>query len=302
MEFRQLHTFLTLAEIRGFTRTAEWLGYAQSSVTAQIQALEEELGVKLFDRLGKKVVLTEAGEKLLPVAQEIQRLHDYAKELVRDSKEPSGTLVIGATESLAAYRLPPIIQSYRQRFPQVKLILRPGFCSELRNDVREGKLDMSFLLGPEVPSTDLILETLALEKMVLIAPNDHRLIGTKGIDAHDLQKEMILHTEPGSSYRMSFEQYLKSHNILEHQSGDFWNIEAIKSCVISGLGISYLPKFTIESELRENKLSELDWKDPIPAVSMHMTYHKSKVISPALREWMNLVLEHAKLWQEAQAY
>lgn len=97
MELRHLHTFKTVAEVRGFTRAAELLGYAQSSITAQIQFLEEEVGAPLFNRLGKKITLTEAGKRLLPYACEILKLHDSALETTKESGIPSGTIVIGAS-------------------------------------------------------------------------------------------------------------------------------------------------------------------------------------------------------------
>ncbi|PTX59573.1 regulatory helix-turn-helix LysR family protein [Melghirimyces profundicolus] len=113
MELRHLKTFRTVAKRGGFTRAGEELGYAQSTITSHIHALEEELGSPLFDRLGKRTVLTEAGQRLLPYAEEMDRLSREAAETVVTEETPSGPLRIGAPESLLVYRLPTILYEYR---------------------------------------------------------------------------------------------------------------------------------------------------------------------------------------------
>src|SRR5436305_10504034 len=124
MELRQLKTFQTVAATLSFTRSAELLDYAQSSVTAQIRSLEDELGVQLFDRLGRHIALTEAGIRLLDYAEKMLSLADEAALAVTDSAEPAGQLVIAAPETLSGYRLPPLLKQFRAKFPRVQLILR----------------------------------------------------------------------------------------------------------------------------------------------------------------------------------
>src|SRR5215210_5308545 len=117
MELRQLETFRAVAGPLSFTRAAVTLGYAQSSVTAQIQALEAELGVALFDRLGRRVALTEAGQRLLEYADRLLSLADEARAAVAEGAEPAGTLTVGAPETVLTYRLPRVLQRYRATFP-----------------------------------------------------------------------------------------------------------------------------------------------------------------------------------------
>lgn len=294
MEFRHLLTFKVVAEVRGFTRAAEILGYAQSSITAQIQALEEELGTPLFDRLGKKIVLTDAGVRLLPYVQEMTKLQDSIKAIAQSKDEPSGTLVIGAPESLAAYRLPPIIREFRANYPMVKMVLKPGLCWELRSHVRNGELDLAFLLEAESDAPDLHIETLVVEKMVLIAPPEHPLAQLPSVEPHHLKDEIILHTEPGCSYRSLFEKYLIQHGIYTNPEMEFWNIEAIKNCVMCGLGISFLPQITVQAEIASGKLVALNWNDESHRVSTQLVYHRSKWMTPALSEFLQLVRKHLK--------
>jgi DNA-binding transcriptional LysR family regulator len=294
MEFRHLLTFKVVAEVRGFTRAAEILGYAQSSITAQIQSLEEELGTPLFDRLGKKIVLTDAGERLLPYVQEMTKLQDSIKAIAQSKDEPSGTLVIGAPESLAAYRLPPIIREFRAHYPMVKMVLKPGLCWELRSHVRNGELDLAFLLEAASDAPDLHIETLVVEKMSLIASPDHPLVQLPSVEPHHLKDETILHTEPGCSYRSLFEKHLIQHGIYTNPDMEFWNIEAIKNCVMCGLGISFLPHITVQTEIRDGKLVALNWDDESHRVSTQLVYHRSKWMTPALREFLKVVRKHLK--------
>lgn len=301
MELRQLHTFKVVAELRGFTRAAELLGYAQSSVTAQIQSLEEEIGSPLFDRLGKKITLTEAGLRLLPYAQEILKLHTAALDLAKDHEAPSGTLVIGAPESLAAYRLPSVIKEYRQFYPQVKMVLKPGLCWEMRTKVRSGELDLAFLLEPPAAFPDLHTETLVIEKMTLVSSPDHPLASVPKMEPEQLKNETFLHTEPGCSYRSLFEKHLNQMGVYPNSDLEFWNIEAIKNCVICGLGISFLPYITVRRELEEKKLVSLNWGEMSDSVCTQLVYHRSKWLTPAMKEFLSLVQRHANEWKKAFA-
>lgn len=298
MESRHLFTFLVVVEVGSFTRAAQRLDYAQSSITAQIQSLEAELGTPLFDRMNKKILLTDAGRRLLPYAQEISKMHSLAKDAIRSDADMSGTLTIGAPESLAAFRLPNMIREYRKNHPSVKIILKPGACPELLEMIRSGALDIAFLLQPEMEDRELHIETLIDEKMAMIAPIDHPLVGKKHVVPEDLRTETILHTESGCTYRTLFEQYLNNHGIFPDPSLEFWSLEAIKQCVMAGLGISFLPLVAVKRELQEGKLALLDWDDREQRVYTQLGYHLKKWQSPALDAFLEIVHRHANSWQK----
>ncbi|MBY0009749.1 LysR family transcriptional regulator [Paenibacillus typhae] len=297
MESRHLFTFLVVVEAGSFTRAAQKLDYAQSSITGQIQALEAELGQPLFDRIGKKIILTDAGRRLLPYAQEISRMHALAQDALRSETELSGVLRIGAPESLAAFRLPGIIKEFRGSHPKVQITLKPGACWELTEFVRTGELDLAFLLQPETEYKDLICETLIHEAMTLVAPLDHPLVRLKEVVPLDLKDHTILHTETGCTYRTLFERHLNSHGVFPDPNLEFWSIEAIKQCVMSGLGISFLPLITVRNELAEGKLARLNWNDESQRVATQIVYHNKKWMSPALQQFLQMVQNHAAKWR-----
>ncbi|ETT70310.1 MULTISPECIES: LysR family transcriptional regulator [Paenibacillus] len=301
MESKHLFTFLVVVETGSFTRAAQKLDYAQSSITAQIQALEAELGQPLFDRISKKIMLTDAGRRLLPYAQEISKMHTMAENALRSETEIAGSLRIGAPESLAAFRLPGIIKDFRSRYPQVQITLKPGACWELTEFIRSGELDLAFLLQPETEYKDIYCETLIHEAMALVAPLDHPLLELAEVEPHQLKNVTILHTEAGCTYRTLFERHLNSHGVFPDPNLEFWSIEAIKQCVMAGLGLSFLPQITVKRELAEGKLGRLNWNDQSQRVATQIAYHNKKWKSPALSEFLRMVEKHAAGWREATA-
>jgi DNA-binding transcriptional LysR family regulator len=298
MELRHLLTFIAVVEAGSFTKAAAALGYVQSSVTAQIQALETELGAAMFDRFGKKTTLTDAGQKFLPYAQEISKLHALAKDAIRFNDEISGTLTISAPESLTAFRLPAVIREFKNRYGDVQITLKPGLCSEMGDRVKSGEMDLVIMLQHPAEDKDLLIEPLVEEKMTLIAPPGHPLEKVIPVTPAHLKNEVMLYTEPGCTYRALFEHTLNASGVYPSQGLEFWSIEAIKNCVISGLGLSFLPLITVESEIRQGRLSALAWDDRPQRLVTQMASHKKRVITPVMREFMCLIRQHAVKWRE----
>lgn len=298
MELRHLLTFIAVVEAGSFTKAAAALGYVQSSVTAQIQSLETELGTALFDRFGKKTTLTHAGQKFLPYAQEISKLHALAKDAIRFNDEISGALTISAPESLTAFRLPAVIREFKNRYGAVQIVLKPGLCWEMADRVKSGEMDLAFMLQHPAEDKDLLIEPLVEEKMILIAPPGHPLEKVNPVTPADLRNEVMLYTEPGCTYRALFEHTLNACGVYPRQGLEFWSIEAIKNCVISGLGLSFLPFITVDSEIRQGRLSALAWDDRPQRLVTQMASHKKRAITPAMREFMCLVRQHAVKWRE----
>lgn len=281
VELKHLQTFRTLAEELSFTRTAERLNYAQSSVSTQIQMLEHEFGAPLVERLGKRIRLTAAGEHLLGYVHRLLGLAEEAHGTLARPDVVSGTLTVGSVESLCAYRLAPVLKAYRDQFPQVEIIFRTGICADLRKAVWHGSLDLAVTL--EAPSQDpgLCFEILRPEPMQVLAPADHPLARLAVVYPEDLADQTLLLTEPGCSYRVMLEGALEGVG-LSNPHVEFFSVEAIKQCVRAGLGVTLLPAMAVHEEIAQGSLVALPWHGPEFSVSTQLVWHKDKWLSPAL--------------------
>jgi DNA-binding transcriptional LysR family regulator len=288
MDFRQLNSFLAISKLQSFTGAASTLGYAQSTITTQIKQLEEELGVKLFDRIGKNVTLTHEGKKLLPYAKQMLKLSQDIKNVVFNDDSPSGTLTIGAAESLCVLRLPEILKEYRKLFPEVEVSLKFGSCADFRHYLKDNIIDVAFSLGRKIDSEDFISEVEFDETMLLLAYPGHPLIDKKEIFPKDIENEPLILTEIGCSYRASFENILNEYNVKENLVLETGSVQAIKQFTMSGLGITLLPKVAVEDEIKSGKLIPLNWVGPSFGVISQVIYHKDKWISSALKEFLIL--------------
>lgn len=294
MEIRHLITFKSIVDKGGFARAATHLGYAQSTVTSHIQSLEQELGVPLFDRIGKKVQLTKVGDQFLTHATHMIQLYTKAKDVFSKEEEETGTLLIGAPESLTIYRLPLIIQAFRKLYPKINIIMKSAPCWELKEELRKGELDIAFFLQAPMDDHELQLETLFEEPLVIILPTDsqfNRTLETFKLD----ENENILLTEQGS-YRDYFEAFLRRKGIATESGIEFSSVEAIKQCIMCGLGISMLPFVTVKNEIEQGKIKSIKWDSSLGSVSTIMSWHKNKWLSHATKEFIEIVKEHAKSW------
>jgi DNA-binding transcriptional LysR family regulator len=287
MDLRQLTTFRVAAMTLSFTRTAATLNYVQSSVTAQIQSLEEELGVPLFDRLGKKLILTDAGARLLVYAGKLLDLADEAKAAVSGRSDPTGVVTISAPETLCTYRLPEVLHRFRQRYPQVTLRLKPHTVIDPRRYMLEAGADVAFILERPPHLDGVIIETLFPEPLLLLAAPDHPLVGAPVVRP----AEQMLLTEIGCGYRGILERQLATAGVRATSTLEFDSVEAIKQCVMAGMGITVLPAVTAQRELVEGRLVALPWTEPGFEVLTEMVLHKDKWISPALRAFLDVARE-----------
>ncbi len=288
MELRQLKAFVTVAKLQSFTKAAEKLDYAQSSITAQIHTLETELGVKLFERLGRQVCLTVNGTCLLDYAEKILQLTTEATERVSGENIPSGELIIGAAETLCVFRLPKLLQENREKYPNVRIKVKLGSCEEFPDWLRKNEIDIAFALTQGIDEPDLAVKTLLYEPMVVVGSSKHRLIEPKGIYPDSLRGECIIMTEKGCGYRSVFENMLATAGVTYSDLLEFGSVEAIKQCVMSGIGIATLPLVAVKQELDKGSLVDLNWKGPIFDIKTQLFYHKDKWLTPALKAFIEM--------------
>ncbi|MER5713089.1 LysR family transcriptional regulator [Streptomyces sp. NPDC042898] len=279
MELRLLVAFEKVADVLSFTRAAADLGYAQSSVTGQIRSLETSLGVELFERLGSRIRLTEAGERLLPYARRMTELAEEARTAVATAAEPTGTIAVGTMESLTSYRLPPLLEYFHHRYPKVRLTLRPTLGDATRQALRQGTYDVGFLMEPGTEHEGLESEVLAPEPLVLVAGPGHTLAGRTGLTSADLAAAHLVGTEPGCPYRDLFEEELRE---WAPPFMEFGTIEATKRGVTSGLGVALLPRVTVAEELASGTLVALDWEAPFTLFTQ-LAWRRGKKLPPHVR-------------------
>lgn len=294
MELRNLKTFVTIAKFGSFTQAAELLGYAQSTITTQIQVLEEELNTKLFDRLGRNIFLTSNGERLLTYAEQILKISSEASDAISGSEATKGTLTIGAVESLCVIRLPQLLKKYHELYPKVDIIIKLGSCNELRNFLRNNMVDIAVFLSTEITDGDFITKVKFNEPMVVLASPTHPITKIKSIVPEDLKMESLILTEKGCAYRTMFEAMLNSAGAYPKSILEVGSIQAIKQFTMSDLGITLLPYIAVEKELNEKQLVMLDWKGPKFNMLTQVLYHKDKWVSPAMQAFLDLLGEFRK--------
>ncbi|OMF07713.1 LysR family transcriptional regulator [Paenibacillus amylolyticus] len=288
MEIRQLKTFWTLASTCSFSQTAELLSYVPSTITMQIKSLEEELGVKLLDRLGKKVVLTDAGQQFLPYATKILNDVEEAKCISSQHGELAGTVVIGADEVLCAYLLPALFKRFRADYPGVRLLFRPLSGQELKSSLREGHADVVFVLDEPMNSKDLHSEFLKDETFQMVVSPDHMLASRSALVIDDFHKQHFLLTEKNCSYRTYFDQSITKKGADALTELEFHSVEAIKQCVAAGLGIALLPEMALKKELSDGEVVALPWDLSDISFSAQMLWHREKWISPSMAAFMEV--------------
>lgn len=192
MEFRQLKTFRVVADLLSFTRAAEHLYMAQSSVSAQIRSLEQELEVKLFDRIGRRVLLTDAGSKLYDYARRIEGMTEEIRSEVAGESYMRGSLTIRVPETLAAVYMPTIVERFYREHPQVGLNFINCTDRQLREELNSGRIDLAFLIIDAVTFGEVNVRLLKSEPLALVAGPLHPLFRKKRVGLRDLDSQTLL--------------------------------------------------------------------------------------------------------------
>ena len=286
MENRNLYTFKRVCELNSITKAAEQLGYAQSTVTTQIKLLENELGVKLFERYGTTIRITDVGEKLLEYSNEIFRITDRFLDVIHEEKVTSGSLRIAAVDSVCMTVLPNILNQFIQKYPKVNIKIVSGVADELKHYLASGQADIAFVLDFNKPSDELYL---LLEKTVELGfyiAADAPLEST-GVALKDLKKQKFVLTEPNCQYRKRVEVFLGRNGIKPNVIMESSSTEAIIKIVANGLGITYLPGLVANENQRIKKLHLKD-KGNEEKLFLQLLIHKNKWKSTIINEFIRI--------------
>ena len=250
MDAADLRFFEEVAQSGGMSRAAKKLNTVQSNVTRRIRTLESELNVSLFNRTGRGVSLTPAGEQLLPFAIRVARLIDEAARAISDDGRPKGSLVVGSLETTAALRLTPFLSQFVADFPEVDFSLKTGTSRELVEDVLEHRLEGAFVCGP-VHHPDLLQRKMYQERLVLLTARRETSLGAY-LRKNDLRMVVL---RAGCSYRLILESWLAHRGIVGVRILEFGTLEAIISCVEAGLGMTLLPEALVGPVWRDERVA-----------------------------------------------
>lgn len=262
MDVRHIKSFLLVAKTGSFTRAAEQLGYVQSSVSAQVNALEKELGVKLFRRdAGKRVILTTAGELLLPMAKELIAISD---KIVTSLMPEQETLIVATVESLSNSRLKAFFQQYHTMYPQINLIFQYGSCAQNLLALREGKVDLAILFDKNINITDsdVKVQFRCPEPIRFFSSPEHFLACKGSVNIGNLEGLEVILTERGCSYHDAFITFVREHNIKLRRIVEVNNIATIVEFVRTSQGITLLPEIAVREEVNSGKLIPVNWIGP----------------------------------------
>lgn len=248
MDLDDLRIFRSVVQEGGITRAAERLNRVQSNVTTRVRQLEEDLGVDLFIREGKRMHLSPNGKVLLDYADRLLDLAQEARDAVHDGT-PRGPFRLGAMESTAAIRLPAPLSEFHQRYPEVKLDLYTAMIQKLAARVLTGELDAALVAGPIGDEFDKV--TVYDEELVLVAEAGHPPIRTP----RDVKSRSVLAFETGCPYRLRMQQWFARSDALPERIIEMSSWHAIVGCAAARMGIAVLPKMVLSTFPKSNFLS-----------------------------------------------
>jgi DNA-binding transcriptional LysR family regulator len=268
MEIRQLKAFLAIAEAKTFTAGARRVNVTQAAISMQIRQLEDEVGLPLFTRTPRRVILTEAGEYLLDRARKILREHDSAlAEIAEVAGAEHGRLRIGSASAMfATQQLPFIMQKLKQKFPNADLTVTSGTSQRLVDKIMHGEVDMAFISLP-VDNPNITTELLFSDEIIAIAHPKHILASEKYISAATLAGENLILGERGGNTRRMVDEFFAAANVKPNITMELSRQEAINQMVEMGLGVGLAGAKTVAREIREGRLiswyiegAEIKWE------------------------------------------
>lgn len=252
IDFSTLQTFLLLAETGSFSQTARIQHLTQPAVSHQIKILEEELGQILVERRGRHTRLTPAGELFLPYAQRILGLYAEGKNLLADFRGKGGRFSLGAGTTTIIFRLPDLLQKFREQFPETDLVIKAGNSREITDLTLHGTVDFGLVTTP-APAGKLKSIPLYQDQILLVTPPDWKN-SCGELHLVDLENEPLILFPRGSGFRDFLELTFRTHHFLPKVTMELDSIEGIKQMVSIGMGLSFLPEVALNPELANGEL------------------------------------------------
>ena len=258
MEIRQLRAFVAVAETGTFTAAAGLVHVTQSAISMQIRQLEEETGMQLFVRAPRRVLLTEAGERMLVRARNILHEHDAALlEMAEMSGIEHGRLRIGsASANISSEALPHVLKAMRERHPRMEIFVKTGTSEALVEQILSGELDMALVSLP-VEARGIKAELLMRDSLVAIVCPEHPLAKQRVVSAYTLAGEKLILGERGGNTRRILEQFFAEAGVRPTVSMELNRLAAIKRMVEAGMGVGIVPLQSVREEVEEGHIKAL---------------------------------------------
>jgi LysR family transcriptional regulator, low CO2-responsive transcriptional regulator len=292
LTLRQLQVFEAVARHLSFTRAAEELYLTQPAVSMQVKQLEGAVGLPLFEQLGKKIHLTEAGQAMHRYSRTIAEQLREAQQLIEELKGIEGgrlRITVATTVNYFATRL---LSAFCQRYKGVRVSLDVTNREHLLRQLETNETDI-VLMGQPPADLDVVAEPFMDNPLVIIAPPNHALARQRGIPLKRLQQEIFLMRERGSGTRMAMERFFAEHGITPSSSIKMTSNEAIKQSVEAGLGLGIVSAHTLELELEVGRLKVLDVESFPIMRRWYVVHRRGKRLSAVARAFKDFVLKEA---------
>lgn len=290
---RQLEIFAAAARELNFARVAEALHLSQPAISMQIRQLETGIGLPLFEKVGRRKMLTEAGLLLLNHASRmLGELQDAEQQLQSLKGLAGGSVCIGLV-STAKYFAPRLLAAFARKHPRIDVRFTVGNRETLVRMLQENQLDLA-LMGRPPAEVDTVSEPLADNLHVMVAPVDHPFVGRRNIDMHALRHETFLMREPGSGTRQLMEELFRAHLFKPGRLITLGSNETVKQTVMAGLGISLVSLHTLALELRAGEIAVLDVLGLPMLRTWHLVQLRQRRLSPSAIAFRQFMIEQTQ--------
>lgn len=294
MNLHHLKVFLAVAQAGSVSRGAETLHISQPAVTREIRDLEASLGLALFDRHPRGVTPTEGGQRLLQFAERIFALEQAAERDLRDlAGLGHGELILGASATLGAYWLPPLLNRFRERHPGVFVSLQMSNTREVLQQLDDALISLGFVEGP-FPADDYAHHLLARDQLLPVAGPAHPLAGRQNLRLAELQAHELYLREPGSGARASIEQAYRARGLEARAVMIGGGTEPLKRLIAGGRGIAWLSQLVVEDELADGRLVQLDVRDLQIERELHVLWRLGSRLNPAPAAFLQMIDSNIK--------
>ena len=295
MEIRNLITFLKVTELKSFSKAAEALDYSQSAVTVQIQQLERELGVQLFDRIGKNVSITQYGKDFVSYARDVVSAVSRASAFATARDELSGTVRVGTLDSLMTASFADIVPAFHKRFPHVLAHIHGDNVLHLRELLIKNELDLIYTLDEQVHDTQLVKVFEEEEDIVVVTNVKNPLAHRTDVLLADLVAHRFVLMNRNNAYRDQFDLELARHGLsIEPFCELESDVLALRLLAEGPQFLSVLPRYTIHKSIHEKKLAIVPVQDCEMRQWRQLLYHKNKVVTPQIQGMLDTIVEYAR--------